>query len=112
MIAPKKLVVSLAEATLAAKYEIYVETKNPTLKQIEKYPIEGFKCGVISHSIRRQGASISVIIQEFISLLRSIIQPQATHKPSAQYSAMTIESDVSYNKQKSLMIIQQQQENF
>jgi hypothetical protein len=39
---------------------------NPLLKKLEKNPIDGFNCNVISNSIRRQGASISVIIQQFI----------------------------------------------
>ena len=53
MIAPKRLVISLAETSLAAKYETFVETKQTQLKQLEKNPIEGFKCGVISQAVRR-----------------------------------------------------------
>lgn len=110
-IAPKKLVVSLAESQLASKYELLVETKNANLKAIEKTPIEGFKCGVIPHSVRRQGASISVIIQEFISLLRNLINPPLPQGTKLQ-AVTSLESEISYNKKRSLQIMQQQHQNF
>jgi hypothetical protein len=85
VIAPKKLVVSLAEASVAVKYEQTLETKLPSLKNLEKNPIEGFKCNILPQSIRRQGASISVIIQEFITLIRSLINsPKQTPVKLAQ----------------------------
>jgi hypothetical protein len=62
VIAPKRLVVSLAESNIAMRYEQLVETKNQNLKYLDKSPIEGFKCNIIPQSTRRQGASISVII--------------------------------------------------
>ena len=48
VIAQKKLVVSLAEVSVASKFEHTIETKGPALKNLEKNPIEGFKCNVIS----------------------------------------------------------------
>ena len=53
VIAPKKLVVSLAEASVAIKYEQTLETKLSLLKNLEKNPIEGFKCNILNHSLRR-----------------------------------------------------------
>lgn len=52
-IAPKRLVVSLAEVSLSTNYEKFVEAKHPALRTLEKNPIEGFKCNIISQSIRR-----------------------------------------------------------
>jgi len=51
-----------------AKFEAVVEYKNQPhpLKNLEKNPIEGFNNTVIRSGIRRQGASISTVIQELI----------------------------------------------
>lgn len=106
-IAPKRLVVSLAEVSVSAKYENVVETKSSSLKAIDKQPLEGFKCGVIPHSIRRQGSSISVIIQEFISLLRSLINPPLPPSSTKLAPIASGESEMSFNKQRSLQIMQQ-----
>jgi hypothetical protein len=53
IIAPKKLVVSIAESSLASNFENLVDSKNFSLKTIEKAPFEGFKCGVIPQDTRR-----------------------------------------------------------
>jgi hypothetical protein len=65
-IVPKQLIVSLAEKRVAQKYETVVEKCTSSLKNLEKHPSEGFNCNVLGHTGRRMGASISVIIQEFI----------------------------------------------
>jgi len=46
-IAPKKLIISLAETHVALKYESFIEGQVSKLKNLEKNPTEGFKCNII-----------------------------------------------------------------
>lgn len=73
LIAPKQFVVSIAEKKVALRYEYIVETKASSLKALDKQPIDGFACDVIPQSIRRQGSSISVIVQQYIQLILSLV---------------------------------------
>ena len=70
-------------------------------------------------AVRRQGASISVIIQDFIVLLRSLVSPTPipTRQLGVQTSSLSSEissatAELSYSKQKSIRQMQQQQEIF
>jgi hypothetical protein len=47
-IAPKRLVVSLAEVNISNNYEKFIETKYQALRQLEKNPIEGFRCNILA----------------------------------------------------------------
>lgn len=94
VIAPKRLVISLAESSVASRYEEVVEKKQTQLKQLDKNPAEGFKSGVTSHSVKRQGASISVIVQEFITLLRNLVAPA----PKKPISSALSESELSFTR--------------
>ncbi|CDW79829.1 hect domain and rcc1-like domain-containing protein [Stylonychia lemnae] len=114
VIAPKQLVVSIAEKRVAQKYEIIVETKGASLKALEKNPIDGFACNVISQQIRRQGASISVIIQQYIQLLRSLVTKSkrsiSQKQKEQQLKFSTIILNEKVDKEKSIQKIQKQQQ--
>eukprot|EP00347_Sterkiella_histriomuscorum_P020695 403336831 len=116
LIAPKQFVVSLAEKRVFQKYETIVETKTSSLKALEKNPIDGFSCNVITQSIRRQGASISIIIQHYIQLLRSMItKPKRGAQRSkniAQNNKTIILPSDNFNKQQNFLKMKQQQQSF